>query len=212
MLVACWSCKGGAGTTVVAAALALAHGSAGALLADLAGDLPVVLGLDDHGGPGLAGWLAAGSGVPADALARLERPVRPGLALLDRGAGPLVAERAAVLGSLLAADDRLVVADCGTSPGPPAAAVVAAAQRSLLVTRPCFVALHRARRLDFGPSGVVLVAEPGRSLGRREVEVHLGVPVVAVVEHDPAVARAVDAGLLQARLPRSLARELRDVA
>ena len=61
------------------------------------------------------------------------------------------------------------------------------------------------------PTGVVLVDEPSRSLTRADVEAALGVPVVAVVQVDPAVARAVDAGLLASRLPRTLARELRDV-
>jgi MinD-like ATPase involved in chromosome partitioning or flagellar assembly len=213
MLVACWSCKGGAGTTVVAAALALSHAAGGALLVDLAGDLTVVLGLEaDDGGPGLAGWLAAGPDVPVDALSRLERAVAPGVGLLERGEGALDPGRADVLASLLAADDRLVVADCGTAPGGAALAVAAAASRSVLVTRACFVALHRARRAPLHPSGVVLVAEPGRSLGRRDVEVTLDAPVVAVVEDDPAVARAVDAGLLRSRLPKALVRELRGVA
>jgi hypothetical protein len=38
------------------------------------------------------------------------------------------------------------------------------------------------------------------------------VPVEATVAIDPAIARAVDAGLLAARLPRSLGRDLRRVA
>ena len=212
MLVACWSSKGGAGTTVVAAALALSHATEGALLADLAGDLPIVLGIDDATGPGLAGWLHAGPEVPLDALARLERPVAAGVGLLDRGEGDLLPDRADVLATLLAADDRLVVADCGSAPSGAAAMVAGAADRSVLVTRPCFVALQRAGRAAVQASAVVLVDEPGRSLGRRDVESHLGVPVLAVVETDPGVARAVDAGLLVSRLPRSLARELRDVA
>ena len=67
MLLACWSVKGGSGTTVVAAALALLlaqRSPAGALLADLAGqeglggDGAAVLGLDEPSSPGLAGWLA----------------------------------------------------------------------------------------------------------------------------------------------------------
>ena len=56
------------------------------------------------------------------------------------------------------------------------------------------------------------MSEPGRSLTRHDVAAALGAPVVAVVEIDPAVARAVDAGLLASRLPRGLARELRGVA
>ena len=62
MLVSCWSAKGGAGTTVVAAALAdraCPLVAAGAVLADLAGDAPAVLGLADPGDPGLAGWLGS---------------------------------------------------------------------------------------------------------------------------------------------------------
>src|SRR5215211_2524357 len=71
VLIACWAAKGGAGTTVVATALArvLTSGApAGALLADLAGDVPAVLGLPEPTGPGLAEWLAAGEDVPPDAL------------------------------------------------------------------------------------------------------------------------------------------------
>ncbi len=91
MLVSCWSAKGGSGTTVVAAALAAVHARRnphGALLVDTGGDLPLALGLPELDGPGLTEWLAAGAAVPADALARLEVPVRPGLGLLPRGAGP----------------------------------------------------------------------------------------------------------------------------
>jgi hypothetical protein len=83
---------------------------------------------------------------------------------------------------------------------------------SLLVLRPCYLALRRAVAAPFRPSGVVLVREPGRALTRRDVEAVLGVPVRAEVDVDPAIARAVDAGLLTARLPRGLERALRDAA
>lgn len=212
MLVACWSSKGGSGTTVIAAALALTRAERGAgpsLLADLAGDLPAVLGLTEPDGPGLAGWLAAGPGVPADALSRLELEVSPHLHLLARGKGLLAEDRAEVLAALLGADPRTVVVDCGTAPQGAAQVVAAEADRSILVTRPCFLSLRRALESPVHPSQVVLVTEPGRAIGRRDVERCLGAPVVATVEVDPAVARAVDAGLLTARLPRALARELR---
>jgi hypothetical protein len=215
MLVACWSSKGGAGTTVVAAALALLladRAPAGALAVDLAGDLPAVLGVAEVDGPGLAGWLAAGPQVPVDALGRLERRAVPQLGLLDRGSGPLDPARGEVLGRLLSADDRPVVADCGTAPHGAALAVAAGAERSLLVTRACYLALRRVGAVPLRPTGVVLVLEPGRALDRHDVEQRLGAPVVAAVAHDPAVARAVDAGVLAARLPRGLARELRGVA
>jgi hypothetical protein len=59
---------------------------------------------------------------------------------------------------------------------------------------------------------VVVVREPGRSLDRHDVERIVGAPVAAEVEVDPAIYRAVDAGLLAStRLPRLLERTLRDV-
>jgi MinD-like ATPase involved in chromosome partitioning or flagellar assembly len=211
MLVACWSSKGGVGTTVVATSLALLlarRHPTGAVLADLAGDAPAALGLPEPTSPGLAGWLSAGPQVPADALGRLEEPAGSGLAVLPRGTGPLAPERADVLAALLAADPRPVVADCGADPDGPALAVAAGATRSVLVTRACFLALRRALVAPLRPSEVVLITEPGRSLSRLDVEDCLGAPVVAEVAVDPAVARAVDAGLLATRLPRALAREL----
>ena len=204
MLVACWSVKGGVGTTVVAASLALLlgrRGGPGIVLADLAGDAPAVLGLPEPDSPGLAGWLAAGDDVPADGLARLEVQASPRLALLPRGPGPLLLDRAAVLASLL---DR--------GPEPVATALVEGAQRSILVIRPCFLALRRAMASSLRPSEVVVIREPGRTLSRHDVESAVGAPVRAEIEADPAVARAVDSGLMAGRLPRSLERGLRHAA
>jgi hypothetical protein len=216
VLVSCWSAKGGSGTTVVAAALAavLARTSpAGAVLADLAGDVPAVLGLPEPTGPGLAEWLAAGPSVPPDALGRLEVAAGGGLAVVPRG-GPLpdAPGRGEVLAALLAADARPCVADCGSEPSGARLAVAAAAVHSLLVLRPCYLALRRAVASPVRPSGVILVEEAGRSIGRRDVEAALGVPVRAVVAHDAKIARAVDAGLLAGRLPGLLQRPLRHVA
>lgn len=215
MLIALWSAKGGAGTTVVTASMSLLaarRDPAGCLVVDLAGDLPAALGVVEADGPGLSDWLSAGEVVPADALARLERPVTDGLALLPRGAGPLDPLRMDVLASLLAGDHRTVVADCGSDPSGPVLAMVAGAARSVLVTRPCFLSLRRALAAPVRPSEVVLVAEPGRALTRHDVEGCLGAPVVAEVAVDPKVARAVDAGLLSVRLPRTLSRDLADAA
>ncbi|MDQ3306300.1 MAG: hypothetical protein M3535_10065 [Actinomycetota bacterium] len=216
VLIACWSAKGGSGTTVVSVALAtvLARSSpSGALLVDLEGDVPAVLGLPDPSGPGLGEWLSSGDTVPADALSRLEIPAPGGLHLLPTGGSDTAGTgRAEVLAALLAADPRPVVADCGCLPRGPALAVAAAASLSLLVLRPCYLSLRRALKAPLQPSGVILVSEAGRSLGRSDVESVLGVPVRAVIGMDPAVARAVDAGLLPTRLPRGLERALRHAA
>jgi hypothetical protein len=89
--------------------------------------------------------------------------------------------------------------------------VAAAATRSLLVVRPWFLALRRAIAAPVRPSAVVLVVEEHRTLGPQDVEDVLGVPVLCVA-WDPAVARAVDAGLLASRLPKVLERALRKAA
>lgn len=213
MLIACWSAKGGAGTTVVAAALGLLHAShqRGTVLADLSGDLPAALGSAEPASPGLAEWSRAGD-VPVDALARLELAIRPQLALLPRGTGAFDTSRADVLAAVLAADGRVVVADCGTDPDDAAFAVALAADRSVLVTRPCFLALRRAVGARLRPSEVVLIGEPGRALRAGDIATTLGVPVSAEIALDPAIARAVDAGLLARRLPRALERGLRGAA
>lgn len=69
---------------------------------------------------------------------------------------------------------------------------------ALLMTTPCYVALRRAvyRVEGVDLAGVVLLDEPGRSLHARDVIDVLGLPVLAVIDRDPAVARMVDAGVL----------------
>lgn len=214
MLVACWSAKGGVGTTVVAASLALQlaqEAAGGVVLADLAGDAPAVLGLAEPSSPGLAGWLSAGSRVPADALARIEIDAAPGLGLLPRGDGHLHPARADVLAALLDRSPRPTVVDCGHAGGSAVEAIIARAELSLLVTRPCYIALRRAMQSPLRPTGVIVVNEPGRVLSSADVHSVIKAPIVAQVEVDPAVARLVDAGLLTGRMPRSL-HPLRDAA
>jgi CobQ/CobB/MinD/ParA nucleotide binding domain len=218
VFASCWSSKGGSGTTVVAASLAvlLARGDGeGVLLVDLAGDLPAALGLAEPTSLGLTDWLAAGAEVPVDGLSRLEVPAGPGLDLLVRGSGRLEPlGRVEVLAGLLADERRSVVVDCGvphwsdSGVGDAAAVLAGAAVDSLLVTRGCYLSLRRLVACPLRPSGVVLVSEPGRALGRREVQDVVGVGVVAEVPVDASVARAVDSGLLAGRLPRGLERAL----
>ncbi len=216
MLITCWSAKGGSGATTIAAALALSDDTgAEVTLVDLAGDLPAALGMSEPSGPGVSDALAAH---PSSAPAALVRAARielvPGVGLVPHGAGPLrggAPMEAFVRG--LHADGGVVVVDAGVvRPGSPALDAVLASPSSLLVTRPCYLSVRRAVGLPVRPDAVVLVDEPGRSLGRRDVEAVLGVPVRAVVPFEPSIARAIDAGLLLARMPRSLSRALRTAA
>lgn len=215
MLIACWSVKGGVGTTV--ASVGMAVGAARAippvLLVDLAGDVPGCLGVAEPPGPGVAEWLTAGSDAPPDSLVRLEQALGPGLGLLHRGRGPMPPGRAALLVQVLASTGRTVVVDCGRVDASPVAQRFAAeADRSVLVTRLCVLALRRAGTAPVRPSGVVVVRDAGRSLSLVDVEETVGAPVLAEVAVDPSVARAVDAGLARGRIPRGLAEVLGSVA
>jgi hypothetical protein len=123
--------------------------------------------------------------------------------------------RSAALVAALAALGRHVVVDAGplgvaSCSGATGAAleVLATSGTSVLVTRACYLSLRRALRSTVPVDGAILLADAGRALDRRDVHQVLGVPVLAVVEADPALARSVDAGLLSRRPHRSLERSL----
>jgi hypothetical protein len=217
-----WNVKGGSGCSVVSAGLALlATEQRPAVLVDLAGELPAVLGVELVG-PGIADWLVAPE-PPPDALSRMERSAAANLSLLQLGSLAAVgggigqlggghdgwADRLRLLARLLAAEERQVVVDIGTGVAQ-YQPVLDAAQSSILVIRACYLAVSRAAR-ERCPDGIVVVREPGRALRSADIEDAVGAPVVATVPWDPAVARAVDAGLLARRLPKPL-RQLRTVA
>jgi hypothetical protein len=209
MLTICWAAKGGSGTTVYAVARALAI-TTPTVLVDLAGDAMTVLGLPRPDGPGIHDWLRSDAG--PDRLARLEHPATELLSVVP--AGRHDPERGGrrwfELGAHLRTEPRRVIVDAGT--GRPPDALVAAAEESLLVTRACYLALTRAGELGARPTGIVVVEEPGRRLGSADIEASLGAPIVATALLDPAIARAVDAGLLVSRLPSAWRRQLRRAA
>ncbi len=226
MFVTCWSVKGGSGVSVVSAALAclLADSSGSAVLADFGGDQPAVMGMAEPPGPGLLDWCH--SDAPADALMSLTIEVSNGLRMIPKGTGGRMVPRqrckelAAALNFI--ADEVIVDAGVPLGESPPTADGPTEARRgadiasvlremgsSLFVTRACYLALRRATRIGIEADGVVLLHEQGRSISRSDVADVLGLPVIGVVEHDPAIARAVDAGSLARRLPSSLRSGLR---
>jgi hypothetical protein len=230
LLFALWSPKGGSGTSVVSVALGsfLARRRP-VLLVDLAGDLPAIAGLApdwvrprfSRGPfPSLAAWLAAGPAAPSDALDDLVQPVGEGLGLLSLGSAPpgmpmgvLPPESGAALAAALA-DGPIMVADAGRAEYPVQRALVEVADASVVVVRGCYLALRRAvdDPLTARALGVVVVEEPGRSLGPADVAEVLGCPVLATIGVDPSVSRAVDAGVLLHRPPSLLSKPLRALA
>ncbi|MGE0305538.1 MAG: hypothetical protein AB7N61_11640 [Acidimicrobiia bacterium] len=225
MLIAVWSVKGGSGVSVVSALLALTGAQhSPVLLVDLVGDQPAVLGIPEPAPDalGVVDLLAAGPSASSSARFRMEREVLSNLSLLGVGGAagdgllpPVDPAVVARFVSDLAADGRRVVVDCGLVASAPAlsvtAAIARAAPTSILVTRPCFLGLRRAARAPVVPDGVVVVNEGSRALGLDDIEAVTGVPIVAVIDHDPAIARLVDAGLLASRLPGAASRALRGV-
>ena len=217
-MVVCWSVKGGVGTSVVSVAMAVASARrTDTLLIDLGGDLPAMLGLAEPDGPGFCEWLGADA-VGVEAIGRLEHEAGTRLRMVHRGRSSLDgAARAATAAAALAADARAVVVDAGRFGLDDAAdrvrrALLEGATRSILVLRPCYLALRRALAAPVRPDGIVLLSEPGRAISRTDVSDVLGRPVLAEIPIDPSIARAVDAGLLASRLPDGLARALCDVA
>jgi hypothetical protein len=206
---------------VVAAALTLALARAGrpVVAADFAGDLATALGVPEVTGPGLRDWLDAGEGVPVDALGRLARTSSHGITLIGEGAwqsGVGAHDHAAGRRLVAALRDLRaggpVVADCGRVEATALRSFVGAADRSLLVLRPCYLSLRRAVAAP-RPTAVVIVHEPvSRKLRARDVSDALGVPVAAEIGWDGSIAEAVDTGLLAARVPKRLVSALREVA
>jgi len=222
-LTVCWSAKGGVGTTVVAACLALGPARPTVLI-DVDGDLPLVLGVPEPSGQGLGDWFE--SAASPRAILDLAIDLDPTTRLVPRGHRPIdrQAGRWGELGRWLAASEIEFVADTGV--GDPPSDLLASGDgapddagegegddadrstrgrgRSLLVTRPCYLALTHANRMRTRVDGVVLIDEPGRGLGPADVETSIGAPIVLRIPLDPAVARAVDSGLLSAGLPGSV--------
>ena len=191
MIILCRSAKGGSGTTVTAAALGLllaARHRGGGYLVDLRGDLPATLGIAEPEGSGMC-------------------EVNSALRLLPRSFATEPTETQWLsLATELTSLRGPVVVDVGTTVlGNP---LVEAATASYLVTRPCYLALRRGTRRahndGFLVDGCILINEPGRALTSGDVANVLNVPVRATVPFDPAISRAVDAGLLSHRVPRAL--------
>jgi len=202
MLQVCWSPKGGVGTSVVAAASALLAAAAGqqTLLVDLDGDQEAILGVEV--GEGVGDWFAAPDDVGPDSLRALEVDVVDRLRILGRGRASRAdwrPSRVDVAVALFSARAELVVVDAGRglNVDPPPGATEA------VVTRGCYLSLRRLVESLPREARVVLIEEPGRALGRSDVAAALG-RVDVGLQWDPAVARAVDAGLLTSRMPRSL--------
>lgn len=217
MLTICRSTKGGSGTSTVTAGLAAMTGlraiaarssRTSVLVVDLLDDLPAIFGIPAPLN-GLAEWLTRATD---EDFTDLCLDCGHGVQLVPSGTSPLP-DPASNLWNRLAgiiehhvASDNQVFLDLGTHriPDRLECRLAAIPNRSLLVIRPCYLALRRAIEGRDTFEGVVLVTGGDRVLGKRDVESVLGIPVVCEVPLDPDVARRVDSGLFNSRLPTSL--------
>jgi len=204
-MFACWSVKGGSGTTVFASALALALAAkrGRATLIDLDGDVPAVLGLQERSGHGIRDWLAS-STREHDSLASLRIAATTKVDIIPAGSASSFSADA--LEDLRTVVDDNTVIDFGALRPPDVFRESCSAD--WLITRPCYLSLRRAARLEQRPRGVVVLREAGRALTRRDIESVTGAPVVAEIGVSDVIARSVDAGLLATRLPKRLDEEL----
>jgi cellulose biosynthesis protein BcsQ len=204
-MIVCWSTKGGSGTTVVSIGLglAMARQTGNTAIADLCGDVATALAADiDETRPGLRQWLASPATVPYDGLRRLTVEVMDGLELMPPG--PPATGSADAIGQserlALAFEGANLVVDAGMQDRTPEArALIEVATTSLLVVRPCFLAIKAASKCTQRADGLVLIDEPGRALDAADIEDALGIPIAATLRWDSNVARRVDAGRLKGR-------------
>ena len=209
MVIAVWSVKGGVGVTSVAGLLAIgvAERADPVLLVDLCGDVPLLLGCDEHReGPGISEWAALKEPTAAG-LDRIKVNARHLVDYVPRGEAPfdtLEALTDAVRGGPTTIVDCGVVRDQDSA----AAALMRSADESLLVVRECFLTLRAVQRSPISATGVVVIKEQHRFLGRPDVEAAARAPVVAEIAADRSITSALDAGLVNATLPRRLIRSM----
>ena len=197
--------KGGTGTSVVAASLAIVSSSSSpTLLVDLAGDQAAILGLPQP--PiGLSDWANGMTYRDFDEIISL---CHDNLYLAPTGTFDFETLNANAWDKLLRAlslkhsEGCNIIVDLGRADIPLALRKIV--DTCYLVTRPCYLALRRAVDLETAFSGVIVVNEPDRVLTSRDVESVLKLKCVAEIPYTSEISRRVDSGLLKSRLPMAL--------
>jgi MinD superfamily P-loop ATPase len=197
--------KGGTGTSVVAASLAIVSSSSSpTLLVDLSGDQAAILGLPQP--PiGLSDWANGMTYREFDEIISL---CHDNLYLAPTGTFDFETLNANAWDKLFRAlslkhsEGHNIIVDLGQADIPLALRKIV--DTCYLVTRPCYLALRRAVDLETTFSGVIVVNEPDRVLTSRDVESVLKLKCVAEIPYTSEISRRVDSGLLKSRLPMAL--------
>ena len=125
--------------------------------------------------------------------------------------GPTTPDRAVRFVEAMKVIGDLVIADVGavSEVVDPRSVICVSGDRTTCVVRACYLALCRFSKLPVLVDDIVEIEEPGRALRTLDIEAVAGLAVSARIPFDPSIARAVDAGLLGQRMPRSLRRNVR---
>lgn len=208
MFIIFTSPKNGNGVTVTTASYSLLSALRGTrtVLLDLCGDQPAALGMPEPTGPGLHDWLSENSTGDATQLLSMGREATHGLLVIHRGAQFITGEpRWSALAQAVASLSYTVVIDAGVGHLPHELTQIAT--KVITVVKPCYLSLRRATQLPT-PSSVFVVKEDGRALTVKDVGHVLNAPIDAEIPYEPAIGRAVDAGLLPSRVEQLLGRHM----
>ncbi|MEI7507095.1 MAG: hypothetical protein WCK23_09790 [Actinomycetes bacterium] len=205
MLIILSSPKGGSGTSVVAASLAIASSSSTpTLLVDLAEDQAAIMGLPEPP-VGLSDWV---NGMTHHDFEEILITCNDNLQLAPSGSSAIEILSTTAWTNLAQevmqkeSDGYNIIIDFGQANLP--LAFNKLAHTHYMVTRPCYLSLRRAVNLDQKFSGVIVVQEHDRVLTTSDVESVLKLKCAAEVPYSSDISRRVDSGLLKSRLPAPL--------
>jgi hypothetical protein len=191
--------KGGNCTTVTTAAFALMSAARGinTVLFDLCGDIPATLGMVEPSSPGINDWLSENNEGDDESLVKMGTPLLNGLVVVHRGSKFVEGQpRWQQLAEAIRTLPHTSIIDAGITFVPEE--VRQSVDSVTMVTRPCYLSLRRATHLP-KPHNVIVIREEARALTVNDVSHVLGVPKFAEIPYNPAISRAVDAGLLTSR-------------
>ena len=208
MFIIFTSPKSGNGVTVTAASYALLSAIRGTrtVLIDLCGDQPAALGMQEPTVPGINDWLSESSFDDGTQLMAMGRECMSGLLVIHRGSRFISGEpRWSAFAEAITSLPYTVIVDAGVGHLPEPLTRIAS--KIITVTKPCYLSLRRATQLPT-PSSVFVIKEDGRALTVKDVGHVLNAPIEAEIPYEPAIGRAVDAGLLPSRVEQLLGRHI----
>ena len=202
MLIILSSPKGGSGTSVVTASLAIVSSSSTpTLLVDLAGDQAAIMGLPEPP-VGIKDWT---NGMTHREFDEILIACNDNLQLAPFGSSAVEIFSTSAWGNLARelmqreSNGVNIIIDFGQGDLP--LAFNKLTDMHFMVTRPCYLSLRRAVNIEQKFSGVIVVQEHDRVLTTSDVESVMKLKCVAEVPYSSEISRRVDSGLLKSRLP-----------